>query len=175
MASPAVRHHTRKSLARDRALEGTRSRVRDSPLDPDAQGVLISVSGDRATRRSSSGRRPARNGSEFFDVSVYQIRASTKESARPSTQLGPTPQPVMESKELTILTPWAKALADGLSVAHERARAAKCRRAAPGSPGSVRGPAVSFPYHDVTRRETSAMTAAAAGVHKLMDHAELAQ
>src|SRR5262249_51527977 len=62
--------------------------VREIPLEPDAQGVLISASADRAIRRSSDGRRPVENGSEFFDMSVYQVRASSTGSGRPTARGG---------------------------------------------------------------------------------------
>jgi hypothetical protein len=91
--------------------------VREIPLEPDAQGVLISASADRATRRSSDGRRPVRNGSEFFDMSIYQVRASPNNPGRSKTRPGRPPQPVLEPKELTILTAWAEALAEALMAA----------------------------------------------------------
>jgi hypothetical protein len=97
--------------------------VREIPLDPDAQGVLISASADRAMRRSSDGRRPIQNGSEFFDISVYQVRASSSGSGPPKTRPERLPQPMLEPKELTILTAWAEALAEALTVAPERVEA----------------------------------------------------
>ncbi len=97
--------------------------VREIPLEPNAQGVLISASADRATRRSSDGRRPVHNGSEFFDMSVYQVRAASSGSHRPTTRSKPSLQPVFEPRELTILTAWAEALAEALTVAPERVEA----------------------------------------------------
>ena len=80
--------------------------VREIPLEPDAHGVLVSASADRATRRSSDGRRPVQNGSEFFDVSVYQVRAASSGSGRHRTPAGPPFQPLLEVNELTILLAW---------------------------------------------------------------------
>src|SRR5262249_50137102 len=97
--------------------------VREIPLEPDAQGVLISANADRAIRRSSDGRRPAPNGSEFFDMSVYQVRASSTGSGRPTGRGGAPAQPRLEPKELTILTAWAEALAEAVTIAPERADA----------------------------------------------------
>ena len=97
--------------------------VREIPLEPGAQGVLIAASADRATRRTSDGRRPVRNGSEFFDMSVYQVRASTSGSRRSKSRPGLPAQPVLEPKELTILTAWAEALAEALTAAPERVEA----------------------------------------------------
>jgi hypothetical protein len=93
--------------------------VREIPLEPDAQGVLISANADRATRRSSDGRRPVPNGSEFFDMSVYQVRAASSGSSRSKPRTGPAPQPVVQPQELTILTAWAEALAEALSITPE--------------------------------------------------------
>ena len=56
-------------------------------------------------------------------MSVYQVRATSSAPARPKTPLEPPPQPVLEPKELTILTAWAEALAEALTVAPERAEA----------------------------------------------------
>jgi hypothetical protein len=85
--------------------------------------VLISANADRAMRRSSDGRRPVQNGSEFFDMSVYQVRASTSGSGRLNTRPAPPSEPALEPKELTILTAWAEALAEAVTIAPERADA----------------------------------------------------
>lgn len=94
--------------------------IREIPLEPGAQGVLISVSADRGTRRSSDGRRPVRNGSEFFDVSVYQVRASSTGSGAQTHRAATPTQPALEPEELTILTSWAEAHAEALTHAPER-------------------------------------------------------
>jgi hypothetical protein len=94
--------------------------IREIPLEPGAHGVLISASADRATRRSSDGRRPIENGSEFFDVSITQIRASSTRSSPPTHPHVPLTQPVLEPEELTILTSWAEALAEAATFAPER-------------------------------------------------------
>ena len=57
--------------------KGPGQQTREIPLDPGAQGILLSASAGHAVRRSFDGRRPGRDGSEFFDVSVHQIRASS--------------------------------------------------------------------------------------------------
>jgi hypothetical protein len=65
--------------------------TREIPLEAGAQGVLVSASTDRATRRSSDGRWPVENGSEAFEMSVYQVRAASAGSgwpARPRRVLG---------------------------------------------------------------------------------------
>jgi hypothetical protein len=94
--------------------------IREIPLEPGAQGILLSASGDRATRRSSDGRWPVENGSELFDMSVYQVRAaSTGSGAATLPSERPMP-PVLELDELTILTSWAEAAAEALTFAPAR-------------------------------------------------------
>lgn len=97
--------------------------VREIPLESGAHGVLVSASADRATRRSSDGRRPVQNGSEFFDVSVYQVHAASSGTGRQKTPRGSRPQPLLQVSQLTILVAWAEALAEALAVAPERVEA----------------------------------------------------
>jgi hypothetical protein len=95
--------------------------IRDIPLEPGAHGVLLSVCADRASRRTIDGRRPIENSTDFFDVGVYQIRASSEETPTqkaPSDALEPH---ALETLDLSILTGWAEALADAL--AHQPSRA----------------------------------------------------
>jgi hypothetical protein len=94
--------------------------IREIPLHPEAQGVLISASADRATRRSSDGRRPVDNGSEFFDVSVHQVRAAPAGRGLHADAARPGP-PVLDLGDLTILSSWTEAIAEVLAVAPERA------------------------------------------------------
>jgi hypothetical protein len=96
--------------------------TREIPLEPGAHGVLLTASADRATRRSSDGRRPIENGGEFFDMSVYQVRAAPAGS-RPAKSDSPSPpRPVLETDELTILTSWAEAIAEVMTLAPHRAQ-----------------------------------------------------
>jgi hypothetical protein len=98
--------------------------TREIPLHPDAQGVLISASADRATRRSSDGRRPVDNGSEFFDVSVHQVRAAAMGSGPADAKGGGSARPVLELDDLTVLTSWAEAIAEVLALAPDHAATA---------------------------------------------------
>jgi hypothetical protein len=93
--------------------------VREIPLDTGAQGILFTVCAGRGTRRSSDGRWPVDNVNEYFNVAVYQVRASNKGSQSLNSQSEmPTPR-VLEADELTILTGWAQALAEALAYAPE--------------------------------------------------------
>ena len=88
--------------------------LREIALEPGAQGVLLTVCGDRATRRSADGRDPVDNVTEYFDVAVQQIRVGATRT--PSIDLEPKPLAprALDCDELSILTGWAQALAEGL-------------------------------------------------------------
>jgi len=89
--------------------------TREIPLEPGAQGILLSASADRAVRRSFDGRRPVENGSEFFDVSVHQVQAASTGSGQPASPAGSATRPMLKAGELTILTSWAEAAAEALA------------------------------------------------------------
>jgi hypothetical protein len=98
--------------------------TREIPLEAGAQGVLLSASADRTPRRSSDGRRPVVNGGEFFDMSVHQVRAATAGSGPAEPPLSDTTErPGLEADDLTILTSWAQAVAEVLTVSPERVEA----------------------------------------------------
>jgi hypothetical protein len=92
--------------------------AREIPLEPGAHGVLLTVCGDVATRRSADQRRPADTGASIFYVALHQIRASNAEEdatrARPS---GTAQPPALDVDDLTILTGWAEAVAEALAYA----------------------------------------------------------
>ena len=94
--------------------------IREISLEAGAQGVLISASADRATRRSSDGRRPVENGSEFFNMSVYQVRAANVGSAPTSSSSRSPGASPLETDELSVLTSWAEAVAEALVFAPQR-------------------------------------------------------
>jgi hypothetical protein len=108
--------------------KGPGQEAREIPLEPGAQGVLLSATTARTAKRSYDGRRPLDNGSQFCGVTIRQIRASSTGSALPdsharwSSQAAPS-RAVLEADELTILTSWAEAAADALVFAPERIEA----------------------------------------------------
>ena len=107
--------------------------TREISLEPGAQGVLLTVCGARATRRSADGRWPVETGTHYFDVAVHQIRASDARSESPNSRSGsPTPR-VIEVDDLTILTGWAEAVAEALAYTPARAQAVLAD-ARPGAP-----------------------------------------
>jgi hypothetical protein len=107
--------------------------TREISLEPGAQGVLLTVCGARATKRSADGRWPVASGTHYRDVAVHQIRASDARSESPTSRAGsPTPR-VIDVDELTILTGWAEAAAEALAYAPARAQAVLAE-ARPGAP-----------------------------------------
>lgn len=88
--------------------------LREIPLEPGAQGVLLAVCGGRATRRSTDGRHPVDNVTEYFDVAVHQVRVDPAKSPLPNFQPTPLAPSALGNDELTILTGWAQALAEAL-------------------------------------------------------------
>src|SRR5262249_3645980 len=97
--------------------------TREISLEPGAQGVLLTVCGARATRRTADGRWPVESGTHYFDVAVHQIRAAEAGSQSSGSPPGsPLPRP-SEIDDLTILTGWAEAVAEALAHAPARAEA----------------------------------------------------
>jgi hypothetical protein len=105
--------------------KGPGQATREIPLEPGAQGILLSANTARTAKRSFDGRRPLADGNEFFSVSARQIRASSTGSVFPvscaswPSQAAPS-RAVLEASELTILTSWAEAVADALAFAPQR-------------------------------------------------------
>jgi hypothetical protein len=94
--------------------------AREISLKPGSHGVLLTLSGERATRRSADGRWPVTTGTHYSAAAVHQIRAS---GARPGA---PFPRAtsggrLMEAEEITILTGWAEGVAEALAYVPERA------------------------------------------------------
>ncbi len=107
--------------------------TREISLEPGAQGVLLTVCGARATRRSADGRWPVETGTNYFDVAVHQIRASDARSDPPTTVSGSPIARVIDVDDLTILSGWAEAVAEALAYTPARARAVLAD-ARPGAP-----------------------------------------
>jgi len=95
--------------------------AREIPLESGAHAVLLTVCGDRATRRSADGRRPADTGASIFDVAIHQIRAAERERDVP--RAGPSSAPLrpgLDVDDLTILTGWAEAVSETLAYGPHR-------------------------------------------------------
>jgi hypothetical protein len=94
--------------------------VREIPLEAGAHAVLLTVCGDRATRRSADGRWPVDNGTACFDVAVHQISAAGVASRSSPPPSRTHAQRLLESDELTVLTGWAEAVAEALAHGPDR-------------------------------------------------------
>jgi hypothetical protein len=104
------------------ALEKDPTRgVREIPLEPGAQGVLLTVCMDRATRYSADRRWPIDNSTSCYGVAVHQVRASSAGSGPPpSSPSAASTASVLELDELTILTAWAEGVSEAVACAPER-------------------------------------------------------
>jgi hypothetical protein len=103
------------------ALEKDPTRgVREIPLEPGAQGVLLTVCIDRATRYSADRRWPVDNSSSCYGVAVHQVRASDLGSGTQPAPSTATTMPLLETEELTILTCWAEGVSEVATYAPDR-------------------------------------------------------
>jgi hypothetical protein len=94
--------------------------TREIPLEDGAHGVLLTASVDLAVRRSGDGRRPVENCLEFFDVSIFQVRAAGSIPTPKTPTVSPPAGPPLDPEELTILRSWAEAVAEVLATAPDR-------------------------------------------------------
>jgi hypothetical protein len=94
--------------------------TREISLEPGAQGILLSASIARATRRSFDGRRPGDSGRQFSDISVQQVRAASTGTRSQHSPPGTPPRATLAPEELTILATWEQAAAEALAFAPER-------------------------------------------------------
>jgi hypothetical protein len=97
--------------------------VREIPLETGAQGVLLTVCMDRATRRSADGRWPVDNGTYCFDVALQQITAASAGTEPASPHSHSFTPHLLETDDLTVLTGWAEAVAEVLAHAPDRLEA----------------------------------------------------
>jgi hypothetical protein len=104
--------------------KGPGQATREIQLEPGAEGVLLSASLDRATRRSFDGRQPIESGSELFSMSVYHVRAARVGSGPLDSRPESPTRPVLEGDEMTIFASWAEAIAEALTFASDRVEAA---------------------------------------------------
>src|SRR5262245_52880898 len=113
--------------------------LREIPLEPGAQAVLLTACGSPATRRAADGRWPVDTGTHLYDVAVHQIHASDSSSEAQPARAGASLPRVLDVDDVTVLTGWAEAVAETLAHAPERmsalladARPGAAWRSAPG-------------------------------------------
>jgi len=94
--------------------------VREIPLDSDAQGVLLTVCMDRATRYSADLRWPIDNSTSCYCVAVRQVRASDAGSGPPRSPSTTSTLPALDLDQLSILTAWAEAVSEAAAYAPDR-------------------------------------------------------
>jgi len=96
--------------------------TREISLEPGAHGVILTLSGERTTRRSADGRRPVDTGTHYYDVAVNQVIASQTGSYCANRPVASPAPAVIEIEELTVLTGWAEGVTEALAYAPARAR-----------------------------------------------------
>jgi hypothetical protein len=94
--------------------------TREIPLEAGAQGILLTTCGERGTRRSADGRWPIDNATNWFDVAIFQVRASSAGSWSPNSGPSTRKPPLLGVEELAVLTSFAQAVAVVLSHSPER-------------------------------------------------------
>jgi hypothetical protein len=117
------RPHTREASRVVALWKDPASGVREIPLEAGAQGVLLTVCMDRATRRCADGRWPVDNGTYCFNVATHQISAANADREARSPRSDPITPHLLETDDLTVLTAWAEAVAEILECAPERLQA----------------------------------------------------
>jgi hypothetical protein len=93
---------------------------RQISLEAGAQGVLLTVCGGQATRRTADGRWPVDNSSEYFDAATFQVRVRGDETGPSHSHSEPPAPGALDTDEVTILTGWAEAVAEAAAHAPER-------------------------------------------------------
>jgi hypothetical protein len=96
---------------------------REIALEPGAHGVVLTLCGESATRRSADGRWPVDAGTRYFDAAVHQIRAAGTGSGATNARPANRAPRVLEADEVTILTGWAEGLAEALAYTPDEALA----------------------------------------------------
>jgi hypothetical protein len=88
--------------------------LREIPLEPGAQAVLVTGCGSPATRRSADGRWPVDTGTHLYDVAVHQVHASDGASGSPVQAAANMPL-ALDVDDITVLTGWAEAIGETLA------------------------------------------------------------
>jgi hypothetical protein len=94
--------------------------LREIPLSPGSEGVLLTVCTARSTRRTIDGRLPVKNTVHAFDVATHQVRAS-RDGAPLGARSAPTLPSLLAVDVLTVLAGWAEGVAEALAYAPARA------------------------------------------------------
>lgn len=102
--------------------------VREIPLEPGAQGVLLTAVLGRSTRYAADGRPPADDATDLRLSGVHQLRATSA-----TTPAGSAPRELpLSSSELTVVSVWAQAVVADPSAVTAAAPDAAWRAELPG-------------------------------------------
>jgi hypothetical protein len=96
---------------------------REISLDPGAHGVILTLCGERTTRRSADGRWPVETGTHYYAAAVNQVTASPSGSKRARPDASASTSAALAVGDLTILTGWAEGVTEALAYAPARAQA----------------------------------------------------
>ena len=88
--------------------------VREIPIDPGAQGVLLKAVVDRSARYAADGRQPADDVTDFYIAGVHQLRAEP-DSGQPPVTAPALAEAPLPTRDLSVVSAWAQALADAVS------------------------------------------------------------
>lgn len=84
--------------------------VREIPLEPGAQAVLLKAVLDSSPRHAADGRLPTDDATDLYVAGVHQLRAGPPLPEQPPAMS--TAQPALAPRDLTVLTVWAQAVAE---------------------------------------------------------------
>jgi hypothetical protein len=96
---------------------------REISLDPGAHGVILTLCGERTTRRSADGRWPADTGTHYYAAAVNQVTAAPAGSQPGRPIVAASTSAALDVEDLTVLTGWAEGVAEALAYAPAGARA----------------------------------------------------
>jgi hypothetical protein len=84
-------------------------------LEQGAQGILMTVCGDRGARRTTDGRLPIENATRYFDVAVLPIRAAPGPKRTAKQGFASKTPPPLSVEDVTVLTSFTQAVAEALT------------------------------------------------------------
>ncbi len=90
--------------------------VREIPMEPGAQGVLLKAVVDRSTRYAADGRQPVDDVTDFYIAGVHQLRAADGPAGEHTVGTDVAP---LTGRDLSVVSAWAQAIADAASGGQE--------------------------------------------------------
>jgi hypothetical protein len=93
--------------------------LREIPIEVGAQGVLLKTVIDSSTRYAADGRQPVDDAIDFYLAGVHQLHAEPRTTGVAAGPVLGTATGVMGPTDLSVLSAWAQAVADAVSVGYE--------------------------------------------------------